>query len=134
MSRTQARPADHADRAMVDAALARVGADSLNLSDLPEDAADLVRQLLRDYAAGRQPRIVTENADVWTFEAAGLLKVSRPHLIGLLEKGEIPFRRVGTRRHMTLADVLTCKDAMDRAAEAAMDELVAQALSLKLGY
>ena len=135
MSRTQARPAVHVDQAMVHAALGRAGADnSINLNDLPEDGADLVRQLLHDYAAGRQPCILTENADVSTFEAASLLNVSHPHLIGLLEKGELPFRSIDTHRRMKLTDLLTYKDAMDRAADAAMDKLVAQAQSLKFVY
>ena len=135
MPRTQIRPDASASQALVCDALARVTANqSLNLGDLPEDAANLVRQLLQDYAAGRQPRVIACHAEVSTFEAADLLNVSRPHLISLIEKGAIPFHRIGTHRRMKLSDVMAYKEAKDRAADAAMDELVTEAQSLKLGY
>ena len=135
MPRAQIRPNASTSQALVSDALSRVTANqSLNLGDLPEDAANLVRQLLQDYAAGRRPRVIACHADITTFEAADLLNVSRPHLISLIEKGAIPFRRVGTHRRMKLSDVMAYKDAKDRAADAAMDELVAEAQSLMLGY
>ena len=135
MPRAQIRPDASASQALVSDALSRVTANqSLNLGDLPEDAANLVRQLLQDYAAGRQPRVIAEDAEVSTFEAADLLNISRPHLISLIDKGVIPFHRVGTHRRMKLSDVMAYKDARDRASDAAMDELVAEAQSLKLGY
>ena len=135
MSRAQTRPVPFDAKVAVGAALARADADDiLNLSNLPEDAAALVRQVLREYAAGHQPRVIADAAELTTFEAADLLNVSRPHLIGLLEKGAIPFYRVGTHRRMKLADVIAYKNVKDRAADAVMDDLVAEAQSLKLGY
>ena len=135
MPRAQIRPDANTSQALVSDALARVTAnESLNLGDLPEDAANLVRQLLQDYAAGRRPRVIAEDAEVSTFEVADLLSVSRPHLISLIEKGAIPFHRVGTHRRMKLSDVIAYKGAKDRTSDAVMDELVAEAQSLKLGY
>ena len=45
---------------------------SLNLGNQPEDAANLVQQLLQDYAAGRRPRVIACHADVTTLETTGL--------------------------------------------------------------
>ena len=135
MPRAQLRPDANTSQALVGDVLSRVTANqSLNLGDLPEDAANLVRQLLQDYAAGRRPRVIACHAEVSNFEAADLLNISRPHLISLIDKGVIPFHRVGTHRRMKLSDVMAYKDARDRASDAAMDELVAEAQSLKLGY
>lgn len=121
--------------AAVRIALDKARADTrIDLAELPEDAADMVRRLLEAYAAGRHPRVIPDDAEISTFQAADILNVSRPHVIKLLDDGAMPFSWVGTHRRIRLADVLACKDKKDRASDAAMDELVAQAQELKLGY
>jgi excisionase family DNA binding protein len=123
------------DMAAVKAALEKAGSGTrIDLADLPEDVAAMVRRLLEDYAAGRRPRVIPEEADVSTFQAADILNVSRPHVIKLLDEGAMPFRMVGTHRRIRLADVLVYKASKNRDSDAAMDELVAQAQELKLGY
>jgi len=51
------------------------------------------------------PRTFPMHAEFTTNEAARLLKVSHPFLIGLLEKGELPFRKDGTRRRIRYGDL-----------------------------
>ena len=53
--------------------------------------------------------------------------VSRPYFVELLEKGAMPFRKVGTHRRVLLA----YKQRTDRASLKALDEL--SALDQKLG-
>ena len=123
------------DMAAVKSALDKADGDArIDLADLPQDAAAMVRRLLEDYAAGRRPRVIPDEADVSTFQAADILNVSRPHVIKLIEEGAMPFRMVGTHRRIRLADVMRYKAIKDRSSDAAMDELVAQAQELKLGY
>jgi len=57
-----------------------------------------------------------------------------PHLIELLEKGEIPFRRVGTHRRVVFQDLMTYKQQTDRNRLEALEELSALDQKLGLGY
>ena len=62
--------------------------------DLPPAAAVLLRTQLKEMAAGRAVTIVPTEAEITTGEAAGLLHVSRPFVVGLTDKGELPARMV----------------------------------------
>jgi hypothetical protein len=44
-------------------------------------------------------------------------------LIERLERGEIPFRKVGTHRRIRLADLMAYKHAIDQQPAATLDEL-----------
>jgi excisionase family DNA binding protein len=66
--------------------------------------------------------------------AAELLNVSRPHLVKLVQEGEIPFRMVGTHRRVYREDVLEYKARRREEAEEAMQNLTDQAQELGLGY
>jgi excisionase family DNA binding protein len=67
-------------------------------------------------------------------DAAELLNVSRPHLLKLLDEGEIPVHKVGTHRRVYRKDVLEYKARQREEAEAAMQNLADQAQELGLGY
>ena len=69
-----------------------------------------------------------------TQEAADILNVSRPYLVNLLESGKIPFRKVGLRRRILAADVMTYKKHIDQERYQTLAELAAQAQELKMGY
>lgn len=53
--------------------------------------------------------IVTE---VTTQKAAEILGCTRPHIIKLIEAGEIPFTKVGKHRRILFEDVLKYKEQM----------------------
>jgi len=101
---------------------------------VPKEAFDLLLEILGQMANGNAVTIVPIQAEFTTQQAADFLNVSRPFLIDLLEKGRIPFRKVGTHRRVRFEDVLAYRkgDAQQRAA--VLDELAAIAQEQGMGY
>jgi excisionase family DNA binding protein len=58
-------------------------------------------------------------------QAADVLNVSRPYLIGLLEAGKIPYRMVGGHRCITVDALMEYKRRDDQERRAAADDLAA---------
>lgn len=77
--------------------------------------------------------LIPENAELTTVQAAELLHVSRPFLIGLLESRALPYRKVGRHRRIRMEDVMAYKERIDREREAVLDELVAEAQKHGMG-
>jgi len=101
---------------------------------LPRMAARLLRDLLGEMARGSAVALMPVATELTTQQAADYLNVSRPYLIGLLEKGTIPFHKVGTHRRVRFSDLEAYRKRSHAKSDAAMDELVAQARELGLGY
>ena len=104
------------------------------LISLPAPAVGLLREILAELANGHVVAVAAPHSELTSQQAADLLNVSRPYLVGLLEKRAIPFRRVGNRRRVRLTDVLAYRRREELERQRILDELTAEAEHLGLEY
>ena len=90
---------------------------------LPRPAVEMFAYLLGAMARGQGVQLIPLNAELTTQQAADLLNVSRPYLIGLLEQGEIGYRLVGRHRRIRFDDLIRYQRRDDFRRRSAVDEL-----------
>ena len=91
--------------------------------ELPPVVQTLLRTALLETAQGNAVQLVPVHAELGTQEAATLLGVSRPHLVTLLDTGQIPSWKVGTHRRLRLRDLQTYQQQRDTARQGALQAL-----------
>jgi len=105
---------------------ALVGADGERL-ELPNAVFRLLKDIARNMQLGRAIVLIPENQQLTTQRAADLLGVSRPHLIKLLEAGELPHHKAGSHRRIYLKDLSAYQKRRDMERKAALDRIAKEA-------
>lgn len=108
--------ADHVIRLVVDD-------DTREPLVVPRGAVELLARILAHMAAGQGVSVVPAHAELTTQQAADLLNVSRPFLIGLLDDDEIEYRRVGKHRRIKAQSLMAYMARDDQERREAADEL-----------
>jgi excisionase family DNA binding protein len=101
---------------------------------LPGYAFQLLLDILTQMSMGNAVTFMPVNAELTTQQAANLLNVSRPFLVGLLDSEQIPCRMVGSHRRILAKDVIAYKSREEEARLKVLEELSAQAQALDMGY
>ena len=107
------------------------GLDPIESIALPSSIFAQIIDLLAKLGNGDAVTIVPVQADVTTTQAAELLGMSRPFLIKLLERGELPFHMIGTHRKLKASDVTRYKNVRSIKRRESLNALAA--LSADLG-
>lgn len=79
---------------------------------IPSRALKFLGEILKAMGEGKPISIVPIATEVTTQKAAELLGCSRPHLVKLLEDGEIEYIKVGKHRRVKFEDVLAYRRKM----------------------
>lgn len=79
---------------------------------IPRKALQLLTEILKETSLGKPITIFPIASEITTQEAADLLACSRPHLVMLLEKGEINFTKIGKHRRILYQDIIDYKIKM----------------------
>lgn len=82
---------------------------------IPFSALKLLSDILEAMSKGKPFSLVPVATEVTTQKAAEMLGCSRPHLVKLLENGEIEFTKVGKHRRIKFEDVMSYKQRMKAA-------------------
>lgn len=90
---------------------------------LPNNLYSFLLRLLADLRAGNSVTILQSGHELTTAEASKILGMSRQFLVQLLDKGEIPFHKVGTHRRLYVRDALAYKSRRDTTRRKTLDDL-----------
>lgn len=90
--------------------------------------------ILANMAEGNAISIVPIHAELTTQQTADFLGVSRPHVVGLVERGELAHHKAGTHRRIYFKDVLAYRERRLADGKATLNTLAEQAQKLDMGY
>lgn len=99
--------------------------------EVPQFVSQVLYEILSILSKGGSMTIIPMEKELTTQQAADILNVCRPYLVKLLEKNEIPFRKVGSHRKILMRDLIAYKDRVKINRKEKLSELVN--LSQELG-
>lgn len=100
---------------------------------LPSSVVRLLVDILTNMSEGNAITLIPIHAELTTQQAADLLNVSRKFLIDeLLDKGVVPFRKVGTHRRVPFKSLMEYKQDNQAKRLEAIDQMVT--LDQSLGF
>ena len=99
-----------------------VGANGERLR-LPQAMYDVLRQVAEALSNGMGVIVAPMNARLTTQEAADFLGISRPTLVRMLERGDIPMEKPGRHRFVRLADLVDYQQRQRQQRRSALDRM-----------
>lgn len=90
---------------------------------LPDPIFHMLLRVADAMAKGQTVLLMPEDETFTTQAAADYLGVSRPHVVDLIKRGEIPHHKVGTHRRVKLSDLRAYEHERDAHRRRSLDEL-----------
>jgi len=108
--------------------------DSDQTINLPKAAIDLLFKIISTIADGRSISLMASNAVLSTQQGAEFLNISRPHFVKLLERGDMPFTKIGKHRKVNVEDVLNYQKEHTTRQHKAIERMQDIAQEHNMGY
>jgi excisionase family DNA binding protein len=90
---------------------------------IPEKAMKLLIAILSNMADGKDTAVLSAETYLSTQEAADYMKMSRPHIVQILEAGDIPYIKVGSHRRVKFSDLVAFDKKLRREQQKGLKEL-----------
>lgn len=87
----------------------------------------LLQRMLSSLSRGADIDMFSNDAELSPQQAAEILKMSRPHLLKFMDRGDLPFRRVGTHRRIAMGDLMEFAAAREAGSKVVAEALGSQA-------
>jgi excisionase family DNA binding protein len=113
---------------LVEKAPALIGPDRESIP-LPESIYNILLQVLGYLTQGKGVSVIPVMQELTTQQGANLLGVSRPFLIDLLNREEIPFHKIGTHRRIYRKDVMDYLAKRDKERKRILGEIAKRAVA-----
>lgn len=91
---------------------------------IPQKAFELLIEILKTTGEGKSISVVPVTAEMTTQTAAEYLGCSRPHVVKLLQEGEIPYTKVGKHRRVRFQDLQGFKKHKKAKQEKLLEEMM----------
>lgn len=126
---TQLEALLHQLEGSVDTTTALTGPDGSSVA-LPPEIHTVLLTVARAMAQGRAITVAPHEQVLSTQQAADLLGVSRPTLVAICERGQLPYTQPGRHRRIRLSDVLDYQQSPPRSRRQVLDALTHEATEL----
>lgn len=101
---------------------------------IPQEFRSYLIEATKSISIGKDVELRVVKTELSTQDAANALNVSRPFLIKLLNRGEIPYRKVGTHRRIRKEDLETFQKKHEAKAKKALEQMMGDAEEMGLDY
>ena len=89
----------------------------------------LLQRILSSVSRGADINVFDDDAELTPNQAAELLKMSRPHLVKFMDRGDLSFHRVGSHRRVVMSDLMEFAAAREEGSRIVAEALGGQEVS-----
>lgn len=95
----------------------------INETEQGSPIALLLQRVLSSVSRGSDIDMFADDAELSPKQAADLLKMSRPHLLKFMDRGDLPFHRIGAHRRIVMSDLVAFAAEREAGAQIVADAL-----------
>ena len=134
VDRAMARQSKRLLESLPENARVQITAEGRTAAELPAAVLRVLLGVLKEVERGHSITVLPTQGVLTTQQAADLLRVSRPHLVKLLDAGVIPGQKTGAHRRVRVSDLLVYQARREEEQDRLLRELTEEAQEIGLDY